>query len=103
MLLAGCIKYVQPEKKSTAMGFFQAVYGFGMTLGPVLMGRLVDVGGSRTAFSVFGVCAVCAAAAGVLHSSRYPTASSSGRSAFSARSRISSAKISSRSWSWSSA
>ena len=66
MLLAGCIKYVQPEKKSTAMGFFQAVYGFGMTLGPVLMGRLVDVGGSRMAFSIFGVCAVCAAVAAYL-------------------------------------
>lgn len=63
MLLAGCIKYVPPEKKSTAMGFFQAVYGFGMTLGPVLMGRLVDISGSQTAFSIFGLCAVIAGAA----------------------------------------
>ena len=63
MLLAGCIKYVPQEKKSTAMGFFQAVYGFGMTLGPVLMGRLVDISGSQTAFAVFGVCASFAGAA----------------------------------------
>lgn len=60
MLLAGCIKYVSPEKKSTAMGFFQAVYGVGMTIGPVLMGRLVDVFGSATAFTVFGFCAAAA-------------------------------------------
>ena len=45
------------------MGFFQAVYGFGMTLGPVLMGRLVDISGSQAAFTVFGICAVLAGTA----------------------------------------
>ena len=31
---------VPKEKKSTAMGFYQAVYGIGITLGPVLMGAV---------------------------------------------------------------
>jgi len=63
MLLAGCIKYVSPEKKSTAMGFFQAVYGVGMTIGPVLLGRLVDVSGNSVAFGTFGVLSALAGAA----------------------------------------
>lgn len=66
MLLAGCIKYVAPEKKSTAMGFFQAVYGIGMTIGPVLMGRLVDLFGSASAFNVFGVFSAAAGFAAYL-------------------------------------
>lgn len=61
MLLAGCIKYVSPQKKSTAMGFFQAVYGVGMTIGPVLMGSVTDLAGSTAAFTAFGLCAVAAA------------------------------------------
>lgn len=61
MLMAGCIRYIAPERKSTAMGFFQAVYGVGMTIGPVLMGWLHDVSGKTGAFSVFGCCAVAAA------------------------------------------
>lgn len=44
------IKYVERSKRSTAMGVFQAVYSFGMTLGPIAMGYMVEYGGYLSAF-----------------------------------------------------
>ena len=40
VLSAKAIRYIEPELKSTAMGTFQALYGIGMTLGPLLIGGL---------------------------------------------------------------
>lgn len=40
VLSAKAIRHIQPELKSTAMGIFQALYGIGMTLGPMLIGGL---------------------------------------------------------------
>jgi MFS family permease len=37
------IKEIALEKRNTAMGFFQAVYGIGMSTGPIVMGYMVDV------------------------------------------------------------
>jgi len=42
VLLGLCVKDIPMEKRSAAMGFFQAVYGIGMTLGPVVMGWITD-------------------------------------------------------------
>lgn len=61
VLMASCIQYTSPEKKSTAMGLYQAIYGIGMTIGPVVMGGLVDWSGYGGAFSLFAVCAAAAA------------------------------------------
>ena len=62
VLMASCIQYIAPEKKSTAMGLYQAVYGIGMTAGPVIMGAFVDIwGGYGLAFSLFGIFAAIAA------------------------------------------
>ena len=36
------MKYVPQESKSTAMGFFQAVYALGMTLFPMICGNIVS-------------------------------------------------------------
>lgn len=61
VLMASCIQYTAPEKKSTAMGLYQAIYGIGMTIGPVIMGGLVDWSNYGVAFSLFAVCAGAAA------------------------------------------
>lgn len=52
-LMALAIKWVPAENKSTAMGLFQAVYGIGMTIGPVAMGYMVDYSGYPFAYQVF--------------------------------------------------
>jgi len=44
LLMALALEGVDPRSKSTVMGFFQAVYGVGMTLGPILMGALIQSG-----------------------------------------------------------
>ena len=52
---------VRRERRAVAMGFFQAVYGIGMTLGPVLMGLITDWAGLKIAFfCVSGFAAVSA-------------------------------------------
>lgn len=40
ILTALIIKYIPQENQSTAMGLFQALYGIGMTAGPVMTGSL---------------------------------------------------------------
>ena len=61
VLMAACIRYVRPEKKSTAMGFYQAVYGLGMTAGPIIMGYFVEYGGYKGGFGIFALFAAAAA------------------------------------------
>ena len=38
MLMGYIVKLVSPEKRNTVMGFYQAVYGLGMFLGPLIVG-----------------------------------------------------------------
>ena len=38
ILLGQCVRTIAPEKRSAGMGLYQAVYGIGMTIGPVLWG-----------------------------------------------------------------
>ncbi|MCD8123998.1 MAG: MFS transporter [Lachnospiraceae bacterium] len=65
--MALAIKRVPAENKSTAMGLFQALYGIGMTLGPVTVGRLADARGYSFAYAMFAVlCVVAAVLAGVM-------------------------------------
>lgn len=45
--MSDSIAHVPPEKKATALGFFQSVYGLGMFLGPIATGALWPLG--RTA------------------------------------------------------
>jgi MFS family permease len=61
VLTADCIKYIDPGRRSTAMGFYQAIYGAGMTAGPILMGRFIDLSGMRPAFYLFGGISLFAA------------------------------------------
>jgi MFS family permease len=62
-LMANAIRYVDKDRKSTAMGFYQSVYCFGITLGPVLMGALVDHASTRAAFIIMALIALACAGA----------------------------------------
>lgn len=42
LLMAMVVSCVCEEKRSTAMGTYQAIYGIGMSLGPVVIGKLVS-------------------------------------------------------------
>ena len=46
LLMSECVKGVSAGEKTTAMGIYQAVYGIGMTVGPVYMGRIMDTLGN---------------------------------------------------------
>ena len=48
------VRSVSEEKRSTAMGFYQAVYGIGMTVGPLMMGAIVERGGYLPAYNTIG-------------------------------------------------
>ena len=60
VLLGVCVQNVDPGRRSTAMGFFQAIYGLGMTAGPILMGMLTDGLSLPAAFRVMSVVALLA-------------------------------------------
>ena len=55
LLMGLCIRDIPSERRATAMGFFQAVYGLGMFLGPFAMGWLSHSLGLHPAFYVTGV------------------------------------------------
>ena len=54
LLLGLCIRDIEPARRATAMGFFQAVYGLGMFLGPLVTGFLADGIGLMAAFMFTG-------------------------------------------------
>ena len=58
ILAAMAIRYIPQENESTAMGLFQALYGIGMTIGPLLLSNMVAAWNYRTAYLVFGAIAV---------------------------------------------
>jgi MFS family permease len=61
LLMGLCIRNVSANKRSTTMGFFQAIYGFGMFLGPVVVGFLGDTAGLSWGFIVTGLVGVMGA------------------------------------------
>jgi MFS family permease len=42
VLMGLCVRDIGTDRRAAAMGFFQAVYGLGMTVGPVIMGFIAD-------------------------------------------------------------
>lgn len=51
---------IRQRDRSAAMGVYQCIYSAGMTLGPVLMGRLIDVFAAFN-YACYTIIAVCAA------------------------------------------
>jgi len=62
VLMAMIIRFVPQENQSTAMGLFQALYGIGMTLGPVLTGGLAGRYDYSVAYLTMGALTFGAAA-----------------------------------------
>jgi len=54
ILMGLCIQNILPERRAAAMGFFQAVYGLGMFLGPFIMGWVSHSFGLASAFVLTG-------------------------------------------------
>ncbi|MFW6007147.1 MAG: MFS transporter [Halanaerobiales bacterium] len=50
LLMGLSIKNIEDNKRATAMGFFQAIYGIGMFLGPVIVGAIGDWAGLNFGF-----------------------------------------------------
>ena len=66
LLLAECVRGIDPGERSTVVGIFQAVYGIGMTLGPVCMGWLLDRSPVLVSCGVMAIAVLGAALASVL-------------------------------------
>ncbi len=76
LAMACAMEGAQEGSRSTTMAIFQAIYGIGMTLGPILMGVLVDGFGYTAGFlslaglSAVGIVAVMLKMKGNVYSSR---------------------------------
>lgn len=84
LLMGMSIKHMPAEKRATAMGFFQAIYGLGMFVGPVLMGMIGDWLSLNQGFIVLGILGVLSALLSqwfVRNTSKMPAVKSSGSTA----------------------
>lgn len=61
LLMGLCIKNVSESKRGSAMGFFQAIYGLGMSAGPVVVGLISDMASLNVGFLVTALISVIAA------------------------------------------
>ena len=61
LLMSLSIKHMPLNKRATAMGFFQSIYGLGMFAGPVIMGILGDIAGLSQSFVILGTAGLAAA------------------------------------------
>lgn len=62
LLMGLCIKNVEDNKRGSAMGFFQAIYGLGMFAGPVVVGFISDIANLHVGFyftALIGAIAAC--------------------------------------------
>ncbi len=58
--MALCTATIKPEQKTTAVGVFQSIYSLGMTVGPIVMGWMLDFTGNDypMAFACISVFAI---------------------------------------------
>lgn len=75
ILMSLGIRDIAANRQATAMGFFQAIYGMGMFLGPLIVGTISGWGGMFWGFTFVGVFGVMGAgAAWIAVTGRRPTA-----------------------------
>lgn len=55
LLMGLSIKHVESQRRASAMGFYQAIYGLGMFLGPSVTGLLSDTVGIQSGFLATGM------------------------------------------------
>ena len=61
VLMGLSIKNVEANKRGTAMGFFQAIYGLGMFTGPIFVGAISDFAGLKMGFWMIGLVGILGA------------------------------------------
>jgi len=61
LMMGLCVRDIAADKRSAAMGFFQAAYGIGMTLGPIFMGWVTGAFSLNTGFYIMAAIAAVAA------------------------------------------
>ena len=61
LLMGLSIRDFPADKRSTAMGVFQSLYGLGMFFGPLLAGFVSGVAGLATGFALTGAIGLCGA------------------------------------------
>jgi len=71
LLMAMIVSHIPQEKQSTAMGFYQAIYGIGMAAGPVLIGTIVSFHGYRSAYLAVAGITLAASLLSYILASRY--------------------------------
>lgn len=55
VLMGQSVRDIPQPLRAVGMGFYQAVYGIGMTVGPILMGLVIDQSGMGSAFWMMAV------------------------------------------------
>ncbi len=55
LLMGLGIEHIDPDRRASAMGMFQASYGIGMVFGPVLLGFIAQSYGMIVGFGITGV------------------------------------------------
>ena len=61
------MKNVPIEKRSTAMGYYQAIYAVGMTIVPMIAGNIAEIYNLNIAFYLEGIIAVIATVASMIY------------------------------------
>lgn len=67
LLMTFAIQDIESNKRATAMGFFQAIYGIGMFLGPGLVGVVSDLLGMEFAFMIIAALGFLGAVIGKMY------------------------------------
>ena len=67
LLTSESIKEIDMEKKSSAMGFFQSTYSFGIFIFPIITGKLIDVYSINIAYTVLTIIAVLSSIISVIY------------------------------------
>lgn len=58
LLTSESIKEIDIEKKSSAMGFFQSTYSFGIFIFPIMTGKLIDIYSINTAYIILALISI---------------------------------------------
>jgi MFS family permease len=58
LLMGLSIRHIEEHKRASAMGFFQAIYGVGMVIGPILLGMLAGQFGLIAGFLITGLIGI---------------------------------------------
>ena len=67
LLTSESIKEIDTDKKSSAMGFFQSTYSFGIFIFPIITGKLIDIYSINIAYIVLAVISLLSAVISIIY------------------------------------